>query len=142
MCRFLLLFVLSTLISAGPLFSADAWEIAAGPTRELPRAVRADDLASLMATVRRFAVTPRFDAGLRTRLADRVSYADLSRQGDRVLVSRTRDFVRGTLSDDLFVPYLQMHPAAAAGHRAVRRGGGQGAPASLGKAPGSTGRDH
>jgi formylglycine-generating enzyme len=74
--------------------------------RQLPLAVRADDLTSLAEAVLGLEATSLFDASLRRRLAAQSRAADLSRDADRLLVSRTRDFVQGRLSEDLFVPYL------------------------------------
>jgi formylglycine-generating enzyme required for sulfatase activity len=50
-------------------------------------------------------LSAQFDAALRARLIDRLGRIDLTQEADRVLVARTRDFLRGTMPEYLFVPY-------------------------------------
>jgi formylglycine-generating enzyme len=77
-------------------------------SRNLPLAVKADDLTTLVAAVRqRGELSASFDTALRNALLNRLERADLSRPEDRQLLATTREFLAGRLSAGLFVPYLR-----------------------------------
>ncbi|MFO0819464.1 MAG: SUMF1/EgtB/PvdO family nonheme iron enzyme [Pirellulales bacterium] len=76
-------------------------------SRSLPLAKKADDLATLVASVRRQPLNGGFTAELRESLTVTLSQLDLSMEADRELVTITRNFVNGAFPSSAFVPYLR-----------------------------------
>ena len=76
-------------------------------SQKLPLALKADDLATLIAGVKRQPVSALFTADLRTRLVEKLAQLNPQQEADRELLSETRNFVRGSYPERLFVPYLK-----------------------------------
>ncbi|MFO0820890.1 MAG: SUMF1/EgtB/PvdO family nonheme iron enzyme [Pirellulales bacterium] len=75
--------------------------------RELPLAKKADDLTTLVASVRKQPLNGGFTAELRGSLAATLGQLDLKKEADRELVSITRNFANGVFPASAFVPYLR-----------------------------------
>ncbi|MFO0819485.1 MAG: SUMF1/EgtB/PvdO family nonheme iron enzyme [Pirellulales bacterium] len=75
--------------------------------RELPLAKKADDLSTLVASVRKQPLSGGFSAELRGSLVATLGQLDLTKEADRELVTATREFVDEKTRAMLFVPYLR-----------------------------------
>ncbi|MDA1166381.1 MAG: caspase family protein, partial [Planctomycetota bacterium] len=75
--------------------------------RQLPLALRADDLTSLIATIRKQPTRGPFTAEFRTRLADALAKANPSQAKDREFVTIARNFNRGKFPSAAFIPYAK-----------------------------------
>ena len=76
-------------------------------TQTLPLASKADDVATLIASVKRQPTSAVFSAELRARLMEQLAHLNPQQEADRELLSATRDFVRGNYPERRFVPYLK-----------------------------------
>ncbi|MFO0819474.1 MAG: SUMF1/EgtB/PvdO family nonheme iron enzyme [Pirellulales bacterium] len=75
--------------------------------RELPLAKKADELSTLVASVRKQPASGSFTAELRGSLVATLGQLNLKQEADRELVSVTRNFVNGLLPANVFVPYIR-----------------------------------
>ncbi|MFO0819469.1 MAG: SUMF1/EgtB/PvdO family nonheme iron enzyme [Pirellulales bacterium] len=76
-------------------------------SRALPLAKKADDLATLVASVRKQPLSGGFSAELRGSLVATLGQLDLEKEADRELATATREFLSGKTRVALFVPYLR-----------------------------------
>lgn len=75
-------------------------------TRNLPLAEKADDLTTLIASLKRQPASGGFTVSLRDELADYLGRIDVSNPKDRELLATTRDFVNDKLRANLFAAFV------------------------------------
>jgi tetratricopeptide (TPR) repeat protein len=75
--------------------------------RRLPLASKADDLHTLIESVRRQPISAGLRADIRDSLVEYLSQLDSQDSADRQLLTATRDFCNGQLPFQLFVPYVE-----------------------------------
>jgi len=73
--------------------------------RRLPLALRADDVATLIETVKRQSLQGDFTEAFRTQLANAIARANLSLSADREFVTITRNFTQGAFPAAVFLRY-------------------------------------
>ena len=76
-------------------------------TRNLPLAEKADDLTTLIVSLRRHAVGGAFTEQLRTQLTEYLSSCEFSSPADRKLLTYTQRFLVDELPQDVFVAYVK-----------------------------------
>jgi tetratricopeptide (TPR) repeat protein len=75
--------------------------------RRLPLASKADDLHTLIESVRRQPISGGLRADIQDSLVEYLSQLDSQDSADRQLLTATRDFCSGQLPFQLFVPYVE-----------------------------------
>jgi len=76
-------------------------------TRRLPLAVKADDLATLIAAVEKHPLSPQFTQDLRTTLVAHLRTVSAVDGPDRELLQATRSFTTGQLSAAIYAAFLR-----------------------------------
>ena len=82
---------------------------------KMPFARRANDIATLLAAVKKRPTNEVYTAALRDQLVVALERLDVKKVSDRDLATTTQNFMDGSLSENVFVPYLErmIRPPAA-----------------------------